>query len=68
MKVVRAARELGIVESVLGRWAREAASGEGSAFLGRGVLKPEDAELAQLRKELAHINVMTHRFLLRSCR
>ncbi len=48
-----AARDLGIGENVLGRWVREAASGKGSAFPGRGVMKAEDAELAQLRKELA---------------
>jgi transposase len=44
---------LGIGENVLGRWVREAASGKSGAFPGRGVMKPEDAELAQLRKELA---------------
>ncbi len=53
VKVAQAARDLGIGENVLGRWVREAASGKSSAFPGRGVIKPEDVELAQLRKELA---------------
>ena len=53
MRVAQAARDLGIGENVLGRWVREAASGKSGAFPGRGVMKPEDAELAQLRKELA---------------
>ncbi|MBM4231353.1 MAG: transposase, partial [Gammaproteobacteria bacterium] len=44
---------LGIGENVLSRWVREAASDKGSAFPERGVMKAEDAELAQLRKELA---------------
>jgi transposase len=53
VKVSQAARDLGIGQNVLGRWVREAASGKGSAFPGRGVMKPEDAEVARLRKEIA---------------
>ena len=53
VKVAQAARDLGIGENVLGRWVREAASGKGSAFPGRGVMRPEDAGVARLRKELA---------------
>jgi transposase len=53
VKVSQAARDLGIGENVLGRWVREAASGKGSAFPGRGVMRPEDAGVARLRKELA---------------
>jgi len=53
VKVSQAARDLGIGENVLGRWVREAASGKGSALPGRGVTKPEDAEVARLCKELA---------------
>ena len=53
VKVSQATRDLGIGENVLGRWVREAASGKGSAFPGRGAMKPEDAEVARLRKELA---------------
>ena len=53
VKVAQAARDLGIGENVLGRWVREAAAGKGSAFPGRGVMRPEDAGVARLRKELA---------------
>jgi transposase len=53
VRVSQAARDLGIEENVLDRWVREAALGKSSAFPGRGVMKPEDAELAQLRRELA---------------
>jgi transposase len=53
VKVSQAARDLGIGEYVLGRWVREAAADKGSAFPSRGVMKPEDAEVARLRKELA---------------
>ncbi len=52
VRVAQAAQNLGIEEKVLGRWVREAASGKSSAFPGRGVMKAEDAEVAQLRKEL----------------
>jgi len=47
VKVAQAARDLGIGENLLDRWVREAASGKGSAFPGRGVITPEDVELAQ---------------------
>ena len=53
VKVAQAARDLGIGGNVLSRWVREAAADKGSAFPGRGVMKPEDAEVARLRKELA---------------
>ena len=45
VRVAQAARDLGIGENVLGRWVREAASCKSSVFLGRGVMKPDDAAL-----------------------
>jgi transposase len=49
------AKDLGIAPSTLASWI-EAYQKDGSqAFPGKGHLKPSDAEVAQLRKELAHV-------------
>ncbi|MDR3491951.1 MAG: transposase [Gammaproteobacteria bacterium] len=49
------AKDLGIAPSTLASWI-EACQKDGSeAFPGKGHLKPSDAEVAQLRKELAHV-------------
>ena len=52
------AKDLGINESMLGRWmteARQAAGAGITAFPGRG--KPRDAELARLRKEVKDLRM-----------
>ena len=49
------ARNLGIATSTLSSWV-EAKNKDGEeAFPGKGYLKPSDAEVAQLRKELAAV-------------
>ena len=53
VRVAQAARDLGIEEDVIRRSVRDVAVGKSSAFPGRRVMKAEDAELAQLRRELA---------------
>jgi transposase len=53
VSVTQAARDLGISQSVLGRWVREASADPKQAFPGRGQMKPDDAEVARLRRELA---------------
>ena len=47
------ARELGIREGLLTRWKREAQADGRSAFSGPG--SPRDAEVAQLKRELARV-------------
>jgi transposase len=37
----------------LGRWVREASVDPKQAFSGRGQMKPDDAEVARLKRELA---------------
>ncbi len=49
----QAAADLGIHEGVLGRWVRETKIDPQQAFPGRGKLKPDDAEVARLKRELA---------------
>jgi transposase len=47
------ARDLDIGQNVISRWVREAKADKAQAFPGRGVMKPEDAEIARLKRELA---------------
>jgi len=47
------ARELGIRDTLLTRWKREAQSPESAAFGGTGT--PRDEELALLKRELARV-------------
>ena len=51
--VTQAAKDLGIAQSVLGRWVRQFTADKAQAFPGRGQMKADDAEVARLRRELA---------------
>ncbi len=53
--VKQAARDLDVGESVLRRWVKEGSADPGQAFPGHGQLKPEQAELARLRRENAKL-------------
>jgi transposase len=53
VSIAQAARDLGIGQNVLGRWVRESASDPKQVFPGRGQMKPDDAEVARLKRELA---------------
>jgi len=53
MSISQVARDLGIVPSVVGRWVREGTADRAHAFPGRGQMKPDDAEIARLKRELA---------------
>ena len=50
--VAQAARDLGVQGSVLRRWVQESAADAAQAFPGQGQMKPEQAELARLRREV----------------
>jgi transposase len=50
--VAEVARELGIHPNVLYKWRDELLSDSERAFPGKGNLKPDDAELRHLRREL----------------
>ena len=51
VSVVQAARDLGVRENLLRRWARELSFDPQHAFPGQGLMKPDQAEIDQLRKE-----------------
>ena len=49
------ARNLGLNTNILHRWKREYLRDKENRFPGKGHLKPEDAEIKRLKKELADI-------------
>ncbi|MFH1058293.1 MAG: transposase [Pseudomonadota bacterium] len=51
LSVAQAARDLGVQESVLGRWRKQLAEDPVEAFPGKGRLKSQDEELRRLRRE-----------------
>jgi transposase len=55
--VAQAARDLGVHENVLRKWVREQRRDGSSAFPGPGVMQPEQAEIARLKKEVAKLKM-----------
>lgn len=55
--VAQAARDLDVHENVLRKWIREQAADPQEAFPGKGVMKPEQAELERLRKKVAKLKM-----------
>jgi len=53
--VCQAARDLDVGETVLRRWMRELTQDQ--AFPGKGLMKPEQAEIDRLRKEVAKLKM-----------
>lgn len=53
VKVSQASKDLGIHENVLRKWIRDVQADPQQSFPGRGRMKPDDAEIAKLRRELA---------------
>lgn len=51
LSVAQVSRDLGISESVLGRWKRQFMEYPDEAFPGKGCLKSQDEELVRLRRE-----------------
>ena len=50
-----AARDLGLHVNVLRGWIKDAQANGKHAFPGRGKQRPDDAEVARLRRELAKV-------------
>lgn len=57
MSVAQAARELDVHENVLRKWLREQAEDPQQAFPGKGVMKPEAAEIERLKREVAKLKM-----------
>jgi transposase len=57
VSLAQAARDLDVHENVLRKWMRELAGDPQQAFPGKGVMKPEQAEIERLRKEVAKLKM-----------
>ena len=55
VSVPQVAADLGIGASVIGRWVRENKADKKHAFPGHGQMKPDDAEVARLKRELVRV-------------
>lgn len=53
VSAAQVARDLDIGQNVVSRWVREASADKTQAFPGRGQMKPDDAEVARLKRKLA---------------
>src|SRR5436190_14863930 len=52
ISVAQAARDLDLHANMLRNWVREFAADPGHAFPGQGQMKPEQAEIERLRREV----------------
>jgi transposase len=57
VSVAQAARDLDVHENVLRKWIRETTADPQHAFSGNGVMKPEQAEIERLKKEVAKLRM-----------
>jgi transposase len=57
LPVTRAAKQLDVHPNVLGKWVRDFESDPAHAFPGQGKLKPEQAEIERLKRELARVKM-----------
>ena len=57
VSVAQAAKDLDIHENVLRKWVREVSADAQHAFPGHGQMKPEQAEIARLQKEVAKLKM-----------
>lgn len=55
VSIAQAARDLGVHENLLRQWAKDFAADPQGAFPGQGQMKPEQAEIERLRKEVAKL-------------
>jgi transposase len=55
--IAQAARDLDVHENVLRKWVKELAADPQHAFPGQGQMKPEQAEIERLKKEVAKLRM-----------
>ena len=51
----RVARDLGVSNTMIKLWCQQADEDKGEAFPGQGKMKPAEAELAKLKRELTKV-------------
>ena len=52
VKVAQASRDLGVHGTVLRKWVKDISTDPQQAFPGHGQMKPEQAEIARLKREV----------------
>jgi transposase len=57
VSAAQAARDLGVHTNVLRHWVREHRADPTYAFPGAGLQKPEEAEVTQLKREVARLKM-----------
>lgn len=57
VSIAQAARDLEVHQTMVRAWIRELATDPQEAFPGKGVMKPEQAEIERLRKEVAKLKM-----------
>jgi len=57
VSLAQACSDLDLHENVLRKWVREAAADPLHAFPGQGQMKPEQAEIERLKKEVAKLKM-----------
>jgi transposase len=55
VSILQASRDLGLHNTTLGKWVKEFADNPQQAFPGHGQMKPEQAEIERLRKEVVKL-------------
>jgi transposase len=55
VSAAQAARDLDVHENVLRKWVKEFGSDPAQAFPGHGQMKPEQLEIARLKREVAKL-------------
>jgi len=57
VSIAQASRDLGLHANVLRKWVRDQKADPQHAFPGHGQMKPEQAEIAALKKEVAKLKM-----------
>jgi transposase len=57
VSIAQASRDLDVHENVLRKWVRDVAADPVHAFPGQGQMKPEQAEIERLKKEVAKLKM-----------
>jgi transposase len=57
VSIAQASRALDVHENVLRKWVRDVAADPVHAFPGQGQMKPEQAEIERLKKEVAKLRM-----------
>jgi transposase len=57
VSIAQASRDLDVHENVLRKWVREVTADPVHAFPGQGQMKPEQAEIERLKKEVAKLKM-----------